>query len=85
MQISDKDEDFKKVSEEEEVDPQKVNWAPEFQRMPFVHWKWDTWRGLAAILSGALIQAVLGQVALWGSMVSYVASKYRNSDPDLTI
>jgi hypothetical protein len=53
--------------------------------MPFAKWKKDTWYGIAAVASGALCQSVLGQVALWGNIVVYLASKYKSSDPDLTI
>lgn len=53
--------------------------------MPFAKWKKNTWYGIAAVISGALCQSVLGQVALWGNIVVYLASKYKSSDPDLTI
>jgi MFS family permease len=52
--------------------------------MPCSRWKWDTWCGLAAILSGMLCQAGMGVVSIWGNIVIYIVSKFHVTEQELT-
>jgi hypothetical protein len=48
--------------------------------MSILDWERDTWKGVATVVAGMLIQAGLGIVSIWGNIVVYVASKLREAD-----
>ena len=45
----------------------------------------QTCKGIGAVFAGMCIQAALGIESIWGNIVIYVASKYRGTDPNLSI
>ncbi len=60
-----------------------ANFPQVLKSLPCSKWTRNTWGGLAAIFSGACFQFAFGVINIWGAVVVYFTSKFRNDDPSL--
>jgi hypothetical protein len=67
------------------VNPDVVQWPEALKFLPCSKWRRYTWQGISALVCGSFLQSGMGVVNIWGNLVGIFTSKFRDTDPNLSI